>query len=113
MSQYEAAQAIRREQMEVGRRLSDTNRKPLKRKNGPVGHENFLKALEASKARIMVVMTSGEQLEGRVKHSDKFTISLTPEDAVLADMPTRVIFKHAIEQFWPIDPPAFKAESQA
>lgn len=62
-----------------------------------IGHEAFLKALEASLTSIELVTMAGETFEGTVKHSDKYTVSIKN----LADE-TRVFFKHAIESFRPL-----------
>lgn len=62
------------------------------------GHEAFLKALETSGATIRVEKCDGTIVEGTVKHSDKYTISLRQPG------PDRVIFKHDISEFSPVTP---------
>ncbi|WKZ86373.1 RNA chaperone Hfq [Ralstonia pickettii] len=67
--------------------------------NAAKGHEAFLKALETSGASISVLMASdGESIVGRVKTSDKFTVSLETNDG------TWVVFKHDISRFKPLTP---------
>jgi len=87
---------IREDQMRAGRRMGGTIKK---KKPTLVGHESFLKALEASGAVIEITKTSGDVLKGVVKHSDKFTISLDEGNG----KPPRVLFKHAIEEFQPLE----------
>ena len=61
----------------------------------PKGHEAFLKALESSGAVVSFEkISSGGVVEGVIKHSDKYTIS------VLSKGQTRVLFKHDISEFW-------------
>ena len=74
--------------------LHARSRKPKQAKPEPVGHEAFLKALEKSGAQILVEKLSGEKILGVVKHSDKFTISLTTSEGR-----TRILFKHDISEF--------------
>ncbi|WP_180815179.1 RNA chaperone Hfq [Ralstonia pickettii] len=63
------------------------------------GHEAFLKALETSGASITVLMASDEEpITGKVKTSDKFTVSLETADG------TWVLFKHDISRFKPLTP---------
>lgn len=63
------------------------------------GHEAFLKALETSGASITVLMASDEEpITGKVKTSDKFTVSLETVDG------TWVLFKHDISRFKPLTP---------
>lgn len=66
------------------------------KKRSPEGHEAFLKMLESSNAIINVEKaSSGTVITGTIKHSDKYTISVTDEAGQ-----TRVIFKHDISEFW-------------
>src|SRR5437879_1741340 len=59
--------------------------KPLK------GHEAFLKALETSGADVKVEkMSSGEIITGKIKHSDKYTI--TVRQVGCEEVLNRVIF---------------------
>ena len=72
----------------------------------PSGHEAFLKALESSNATVEVEKaSSGDKVIGKIKASDKYTISLrvpnTPGDWE-GPYQTRVIFKHDISEFMPI-----------
>lgn len=72
----------------------------------PSGHEAFLKALEASNATVEIEKaSSGDKVIGKIKASDKYTISLrvpnTPGDYE-GPYATRVIFKHDISEFMPI-----------
>lgn len=83
------------------------NKKPFA-KTGPKpsGHEAFLKALESSNATVEVEKaSSGDKVIGKIKASDKYTISLrcplTPGDWE-GPYATRVIFKHDISEFMPI-----------
>jgi sRNA-binding regulator protein Hfq len=64
------------------------------------GHEAFLKALETSAAMVKIEkISSGATISGKVKHSDKFTVSLQDEFGT-----TRVIFKHDISEFSAMSP---------
>lgn len=103
-SEYEA---IRKDQEAEGRRIirmdqhvqkQDRPRLNMKKRTptqAPKGHESFLKALEQSGSKIYIEkISSGSILEGIIKHSDKYTISL------LVRGETRVIFKHDISEFW-------------
>ena len=87
--------------------LTTGNKKPFA-KTGPKpsGHEAFLKALESSNATVEVEKaSSGDKVIGKIKASDKYTISLrvpnTPGDWE-GPYQTRVIFKHDISEFMPI-----------
>ena len=92
-----SAEQIREDQLNAGRRMNAG--KGFKKKSPLVGHENFLKALECSGALVKFIKTSGEELTGVIKHSDKFTVSIDCGD----NKPARVIFKHAIEEFQPME----------
>lgn len=71
----------------------------------PKGHEAFLKALETSGAQITVLMTSDElPITGKVKTSDRFTVSLETNDG------TWVLFKHDISRFKAVTPRPGKDE---
>lgn len=64
------------------------------RKITPKGHEAFLKALESSGADVtFVIASSGALITGKVKHSDKYTVSVQVAGT------TRVLFKHDISEF--------------
>lgn len=130
VTQFDREKSARLEQLEEGRRLSGQTltvrpgaprrfaddglpterhasrplfKTPVKTAaKAPAGHEAFLKALETSGAQIEVEKMSGEKLIGRVKHSDKFTISLRVESGgVVRD---RVLFKHDLSEFSAISP---------
>lgn len=113
---YEEA-AVRREQREHGKRMTMT----IGRNNGrgkqqqasqPKGHEAFLKGLETSGARISLEkMSSGEVITGRIKTSDKYTVSVSVGEG--DDVTTRVIFKHDISEFRALTPtPASDKEGE-
>ncbi len=84
-----------------GRNAGDAKRPPLK------GHEAFLKALELSNADVVVEKCDGVIYGGKLKHSDKYTITLRTtsrqdhRDAapVVNEPVDRVIFKHDISEF--------------
>lgn len=88
--------ADRRSPDRSDRRAPRTPRSSGKAK--PQGHEAFLKALESSSAVISLTMIDGGDVQGIVKHSDKFTISLEIEGTV------HVIFKHSIASFFAVTP---------
>lgn len=116
MMNTEAAE--RTAQREFARRMGDgessyAGRRPtLVKKPGaklapkPSGHEAFLKALESSNATVEIEKaSSGDKIIGKIKASDKYTISLrVPHTAGDWEGPvaTRVIFKHDISEFMPI-----------
>lgn len=86
------------------RRLTLAAKKKLGPK--PAGHEAFLKALESSNATVEIEKaSSGDRIVGKIKASDKYTISLrcplTPGDWEGPYL-TRVIFKHDISEFSPL-----------
>lgn len=65
----------------------------------PRGHEAFLKQIETSGGQITLEkMSSGEKVTGRVKCSDKYTVTIKQAlpDGIFRD---RVIFKHDISEF--------------
>lgn len=69
------------------------------------GHEKYLNALERSKAKVIVTTARGAEFVGRVKHSDKFTVSMECEDFTVPGRTfTKVFFKANIESFVP-EPP--------
>lgn len=70
--------------------------KKPKPKAKATGHEAFLIGLQQSGGEIKIITNADELFIGRVKHSDKFTISLD------IDGETNVFFKHAIERFVPM-----------
>lgn len=71
-------------------RLAASPTKPVRALKG---HEAFLKALELSGANVIIEKMNGDQVEGLVKHSDKYTITMR------AGGEDRVIFKHDISEF--------------
>lgn len=132
--------AVRRTQIEEARRMADAETparrtitlNPGARVNSNLatgkkqppklkGHEAFLKALELSGADVVVEkVSSGHVYYGKLKHSDKFTITLhvtaihfhahdsldkaiTPVD--------RVIFKHDISEFYTTTAPQRREEA--
>jgi sRNA-binding regulator protein Hfq len=110
---------IRAQQAQEGRRLASgegqrriiTARKPMKKTAKPVGHEGYLKGLQESGAQIVVMTLAGDLYEGRIKHADKYTISLEVEEDGSKD--TYVFFKHALEYFRPLTPPPAQKEDQS
>ena len=73
------------------------------RHDQPKGHEAYLEALRASGARVEVWLShSIGSLIGRLKATDKFTISLVP-DCGEYNGRTLVLYKHAIEAFGPVE----------
>lgn len=102
---------VRGEQQREGQRMARDDFHPMDRSRptlharrggsrkaaGPKGHEAFLKQLEESKSEIVLEKMSGEKVQGVVKHSDKFTITVRVDDGDKAI--DRVIFKHDISEF--------------
>jgi sRNA-binding regulator protein Hfq len=91
---------IRADQAQAGRLASSNTlrarpgfRSAPINKNAPKGHEAFLEALKTSGASVHFEKVSGDTLDGVIKHSDKYTISVI--DGAL----TRVLFKHDISEF--------------
>lgn len=87
-------------------RRKPVNRAPL------AGHEAFLAALRQSNADLVVEkMTTGDIYYGKLRHSDKFTLTMNVvairrtdggvEDVTPCD---RVIFKHDISEFYTTTP---------
>lgn len=126
---------IRREQVEEARRMAESegtvvrrtlsvrpgyeNRSTTAARKAPVrnqlkGHEAFLKALELSGVEIELEKTDGTLYRGRIKHADKYTMTINvtamghventnPPHAV--DAPRdRVVFKHDISEFSALAP---------
>lgn len=78
------------------------------KKEEPSGHEAFLKALEKNKAEIYIRKIDGSSICGRLKHSDKYTISVDSEESGVW-----VIFKHSIIEFKALTPrPGSKSSEQ-
>jgi small nuclear ribonucleoprotein (snRNP)-like protein len=120
------AAELRRQQVEEGRRLAEAEGKqrkviglPAARSAAPrvaapatgpksKGHEAFLKALQMSDADIVVEKMSGDVYYGKLKHSDKYTLTINAyaiqrngkdySDEVKESF-DRVIFKHDISEF--------------
>lgn len=64
------------------------------------GHEAFLKALEQSGATVeFEKASSGEKVIGKIKTSDKYTVSLAVPTGEGEQYVTRVLFKHDISEF--------------
>jgi RNA chaperone Hfq len=76
---------------------ASTRAKPT---GAPKGHEAFLKALHESGAEIRVYLLDLlEPLQGKIRATDKYTISLDVKGT------TEVIFKHAVQRFSPLPRP--------
>lgn len=70
-----------------------------------VGHEKYLNFLERGKAIVTITTNRGAEFSGRVKHSDKFTISMELDDEHNPGRTyTKVFFKANIESFDPAPP---------
>jgi sRNA-binding regulator protein Hfq len=83
----------------VSRPILGADRKQ-KSQVSPKGHEAYLKALEASGATVTIEkMSSGEQISGQIKTSDKFTISVKVFVQGGDSYITRVLFKHDVSEF--------------
>lgn len=115
---------IRKDQADAARRLAGSERSTLRLPKGrvqpkkgskPAGHEAYLKGLQESGASIVIMTLAGEVASGKLKHADKYTISLEVTEAVDGEetRETYVYFKHAIEYFRPLTPPPFKTEEAA
>lgn len=91
---------VRQDQVNYGRSTlhAKSNFKGKKQAPSPKGHEAFLNALVKSEAEIEIEKCSGEMVVGKIKHADKYTISIQVNDD------TRVIFKHDISEFRAITP---------
>lgn len=120
----------RRAQIEEGRALArnegaPTNRIPGRigasrprtdaaapRKAPPKGHEAFLKALETAGAVIRLEKCDGSIIEGIVRHSDKYTVTMRVFEVDFANPDgdklhrDRVIFKHDVSEFSALTPRA-------
>ena len=59
----------------------------------PKGHEALLRILETNGASIVIEKCDGTTIEGSVKHSDHYTISVQSKGSL------RVVFKHDISEF--------------
>lgn len=62
------------------------------------GHAAFLKSLEHNNANVIVEKMNGDKVEGLVRHSDKYTITMRCKGV------DRVIFKHDISEFMTTTP---------
>lgn len=70
-------------------------------KHIPKGHDAVLKALQDSGRTCTIVKaSSGDKLVGKIVGRDKFTITLLVEGV------RRVVYKHAIEEFFGEEAPA-------
>jgi sRNA-binding regulator protein Hfq len=95
---------------EPGKRPFNKGHKPAVKSAKPQGHEAYLKHLEVSGGEIEVLfLDDDETLTGRVRHSDKFTVSIqeTPESD------TVVLFKHALRGFKVKTPPPSQESKSA
>lgn len=110
LSEQEGKTPFPRKQIVVNKNYVPNN--SAKKPSPPKGHEAFLKALETSGAEVSIEKCDGTVVEGVVKHSDKYTISVrvreyAPHDPAAEDghvMRERVIFKHDISEFSAITP---------
>lgn len=104
---------VRKEQESFGRRTIRVNPKNKKTSSKPTGHEGYLKGLQESGAQIAIMTTGGDVYEGKIKHADKYTISVEVE-AISGEEPvnfgTFVFFKSAIEYFRALTPPPHLTE---
>jgi len=133
------AATIRRQQIEDGRRMTEQEKadrrtiaipagtKAAARAPAPVqrgskeqsptvkakGHEAFLKALQLSNADIIIEMiSSGRIYHGKLKHSDKYTLTVNvtavqesnEQLAVVRQAYDHVLFKHDISEFYTTTP---------
>lgn len=62
------------------------------------GHDSVLKAIQNRGTKLHVQLMSGETRVGLIVGRDKFTVTLLCEDKT-----RRVIYKHAIEEFWTVE----------
>jgi sRNA-binding regulator protein Hfq len=127
------AAELRRQQAEEGRRMAEAEktvqRPTLKlaprgqvptraaRDAAPTvkakGHEAFLKALQLSHADVVIEKMNGDVYYGKIKHSDKFTVTINVVRIQRQNVPgveiteayDRVIFKHDISEFYTTTPP--------
>lgn len=67
----------------------------------PEGHEMLLKILKDTGKTIKILTHSGQEVIGKIKATDKYTISITTEGGIDAGR-QRVFFKNSIECFEPI-----------
>jgi sRNA-binding regulator protein Hfq len=67
----------------------------------PEGHEMLLKILKDTGKTIKILTQSGQEVIGKIKATDKYTISITTEAGADAGR-QRVFFKSSIECFEPI-----------
>jgi sRNA-binding regulator protein Hfq len=59
------------------------------------GHDSVLKAIQNRNQVLHVMKLSGEESSGLIVGRDKYTVTLKDAQGI-----RRVIFKHAIEEFW-------------
>jgi sRNA-binding regulator protein Hfq len=73
---------------------------PTKPQNKPAttGHDSVIKAIQAQGRTLTILKTSGEERTGLIVGRDKYTITLKGSDGI-----RRVIYKHAIEEFWAVE----------
>jgi len=71
-----------------------------RQRQAPKGHEAFLRALESSNAIVTFVKaSSGQIITGKIKTSDKYTVSIAEQIEGTGRYNTRVLFKHDISEF--------------
>jgi len=97
-----------RQDQEARFRNAGGQRQTLRRsakQTAPKGHEAFLKALETSGVDVAFVMASRDEIiVGKIKTSDKYTVSVTQPVPNSDRYLTRVLFKHDISEFQPLIP---------
>lgn len=101
-------QSEREFQRQAGLRMAREERAHVQRpgqdkKSKSIGHEAFLEMLMASQARVTFTFNDREEepVTAVIAHTDKFTISIKKPDGG-----TRVLFKHALKSFEPVDRPS-------
>lgn len=78
-------------------RAREFNRRPATRKEG---HDALIQALAPKGVFIRIrLLATDEELYGKLKESDRFTITIFEESAPGEFTIQRIIFKHAIESF--------------
>lgn len=76
-------------------------RDPATRAPKSNGHDVVLNAILKQERTIHVTLLSGETRSGRLVGKDKFTVTVRGDDGL-----RRVIYKHAIEEFYADESPA-------
>jgi len=94
-----------------GAKRPQKDQAPIKRPGGKpvVGHEAFLRALCHSGANVIIEkVSSGQQYQGKLKHSDSYTVTMlvasikqpNDDEFVTVTPVERVIYKHDISEFY-------------